>query len=156
MEKKTKRIILTVLEVLFLALFVFALINIVNIYNSYRQGDEIYEEAKDKYFDESSFKIDLEGIKKVNPEIVGWVLIEDSKVSYPLLQTMDNNKYLKLTYDLKQSNFGSIFIDFNNNADMSDQHTIIYGHNTRNGSMFGSLKSYRDADYFKSHPYIYV
>lgn len=155
-----RRKVLTVLEVLFICIFLFSVFQLFRIWNSYRKGDEIYENAKNfvqtesKSEDEFYFTVDLDGLREVNPDIVGWIRIPDTPIDYPILQGSDNSYYLKHTYDDQYSDFGSIFLDVR--CAFLDSNTVIYGHNTRNGSMFGSLKEYRNENYLKKHPYIYV
>ncbi len=153
-----KQRLLAILEVFFIALFCFSLYKLVDMFLDYRAGDEIYEgakifvEAEDE--DEYYFKLDLEGLRTVNEDIVGWIQIPDTPIDYPLLEPDNNSYYLKHTYDDTYSDFGSIFIDCS--SSFLDFNTIIYGHNTKNDSMFGSLKKYKDKDYLDEHPYIYI
>ncbi|MBO7682623.1 MAG: class B sortase, partial [Clostridia bacterium] len=60
------------------------------------------------------------------------------------------------TYTKEHSVFGSIFFSHLCSPELTDQHTLIYGHNTKNGSMFGGLKKYKEKAYFDSHPYVYL
>lgn len=100
--------------------------------------------------------MDFTALQKVNDEVLGWILIPDTPVSYPLLQGADNEKYLNTTWRGTRSSVGSIFMECENSADLSDFNTIIYGHRTANRSMFGSLKYYAGQDYWKAHPHIYI
>ena len=154
-----KKRLLTILEVLFIALFVFSLFQLIKIGLNYYRGDKIYKEVQTNVEEASGqeeyhFEVDLEALQKINPDIVGWIKIPDTPIDYPVLQPDNNQYYLKHTYDNIYSDFGSIFIDCY--MSMDDQNTVIYGHNTRNDSMFGSLKKYKDDDYLASHPYVYL
>lgn len=149
----------TILEVIFIAILLFSLFQLIKIGLNYYRGDQIYAEAQSKIEDVKEdqiyhFEVDLNELQKVNPDIAGWIKIPDTPIDYPLLQPDNNQYYLKHTYNNVYSDFGSIFIDCY--CTMDDQNTVIYGHNTRNDSMFGSLKKYKDDDYLKSHPYIYI
>lgn len=149
------------------------------IHHTYRQGDLIYNKVADdvvvavgtmppsKVTDapedvsreepkEEMLSVDFDSLSKTNPDVVGWIYIPNSVISYPLLHGTDNERYLHETYNGTSSIFGSIFMDARNEADLSDTHTIIYGHNMKNGSMFGSLKNYQDTDFFNTHRNIYV
>jgi len=99
--------------------------------------------------------VDMKDLLHVNPEIVGWIWIPDTAISYPLVRADNNQKYLTLSYNLKRTNSGSIFMDYRNPADFSGDNTIIYGHNMKNGSMFGKLKKFADVSYLKAHSYVY-
>ncbi|WP_170830912.1 class B sortase [Pseudobutyrivibrio sp. ACV-2] len=96
--------------------------------------------------------VDFAGLKEQNEDIVGWIYFEDEEsISYPLLYSGDDY-YLWRNYLKEEETAGSIYIDGNNNPDLSDAHTLIYGHNMRNLSMFGNLKFYKtEEDYFENH-----
>jgi sortase B len=60
-------------------------------------------------------EIDLAALREVNPDVVGWILIPDTVINYPLMQGADNNYYLKRTWDEKKNAVGSIFLEYLNN-----------------------------------------
>lgn len=103
-----------------------------------------------------AIQLDFEAMKAANPDIIGWVWVPDSTISYPLLQGDNNQDYLYKNYDGGYSASGSVFMDYRNRADLSDLNTIIYGHNMRDGSMFGTLRRYTEADYMSKHRFFYV
>ena len=98
--------------------------------------------------------VDFAGLRKQNEDIVGWIYFEDEEsISYPLFYSGDDY-YLRRNYLKEEETAGSIYIDGNNNPDLSNAHTLIYGHNMRNLSMFGKLKFYKtEEDYFENHRY---
>lgn len=100
--------------------------------------------------------MDFTTLREVNSDILGWILIPNTRVSYPLVQGEDNDYYLNRTWRKVKSDVGSIFLEQQCSSDLSDFNTIIYGHRMNNGSMFGSLKEYRSAAYWKQHPIIYI
>ena len=102
-------------------------------------------------------KVDMEGLKATNPDIVGWLYFEDGEsISYPLLYSGDD-AYLSKDYTGADSRAGSIYIEGYNKPDMSDAHTIIYGHNMKNAVMFGALHKYRQIkDYINTHKYFII
>ena len=100
--------------------------------------------------------IDFTYLKNVNSDICGWIYLNDSVINYPIVQGGDNETYLTQSYDKSSSSFGSIFMDMRNVNDFTDHNTIIYGHNMKNGSMFGTLKRYQDENYYKNHKYFYI
>ena len=101
--------------------------------------------------------VDFASLKKQNSDIVGWIYFEEEdSISYPLLYSGDDY-YLHHNYLGEEETAGSIYIDGNNSPDLSDVHTLIYGHNMRNLSMFGKLKYYKtEEDYFDNHRYFQV
>ena len=100
--------------------------------------------------------INFDALSNIGPEIIGWILIPNTNVSYPLVQGKDNDKYLDTGPDGRYSGGGSIFMDSRNSADLSDQNTIIYGHYRKSGSMFGTLLNYKKAEYLEANPYVYI
>ncbi len=102
------------------------------------------------------FDGDLSGLQAVNSDVQGWILIPDTILSYPLLQTTDNDYYLKRTWKKQYSAMGSIYLDYRCDAAMGDDHTIIYGHRMRADDMFGSLRYYKKLSYWKAHPDVYI
>lgn len=100
--------------------------------------------------------VDFNALLHTNPETVGWVAIPDSVISYPVVQTKDNAKYLNTSFQGKRSSVGTPFADKDNNMWDLDANTILYGHNMGAGrqDMFGSLLSYKDYEYYMAHRYI--
>ena len=90
---------------------------------------------------------------KKNKDLVGWLTIEGTDVDYPVMQTNVKHPdyYLHHNFDKEEDDSGSLFLDARNDFVNRDTNLIIYGHNMRNGTMFGSLKNYMDQDYFKAH-----
>ena len=95
--------------------------------------------------------MDFTALRQVNPEVLGWILIPGSPVSYPLMQGEDNAKYLNTTWRGTRSSVGSIFMEHQNSADLSDFNTIIYGHRMKDGSMFHSLADYLEDGFYEKH-----
>ena len=100
--------------------------------------------------------VDVSGLRSQNPDIVGWIYFENEDISYPLLYSGDDY-YLRRDHTGADSVAGSIYIEGHNKPDLSDVHTLIYGHNMRNLSMFGKLKYYKDEDgYYDNHRYFQI
>ncbi|MCR4590013.1 MAG: class B sortase [Lachnospiraceae bacterium] len=100
---------------------------------------------------------DIKSLSGRYPEAVGWIWFEDGSISYPLMFSGDNGKYLFSDYTGNESRGGAIFVDEGSSPDLSDPHTLIYGHNMKDGSMFGSLKNFRtDSDYYRDHRYFQI
>lgn len=95
-------------------------------------------------------------LRQTNPDVLGWITIPDTVISYPLMKAADNQEYLYQTWDGKYSKYGSIFLECRNSHDLSDFNTLIYGHNMLTDDMFGTLPDYGQQSHFESHPSIYV
>lgn len=181
-EKKRKRanvmsMILVCIGVLCIGI---ALYGLYGIYKEYKEADDIYKQVEDEFVqihipEEETTEIagtevevpkgpwyelasvDLEGLQKKYPDVIGWIFFEDGSISYPVMQGDDNDYYLHTTYDGRESKSGSIFMETTHSSDFSNTHTIIYGHNMKNLSMFGSLKLYKtQAGYYDEHAYFQI
>lgn len=84
--------------------------------------------------------------KYSNDDIVGYLVLDNQDIEYPILQGDTNDSYIKTSpyggYDYN----GSIFLDADNTSDFFDSRSVVYGHNMRNGSMFGSLRNIYESD----------
>lgn len=100
--------------------------------------------------------MDFTALREVNSQVLGWIVIPGTRLSYPLLQGTDNQYYLNHTWRGSRNSVGGIFLECQSSGTLEDFHTIIYGHNVRNGTMFGSLQSYRNWQYWSAHPAVYV
>ena len=88
---------------------------------------------------------------KINPDYMGWINIGNTKIDYPVVSGSDNEYYLNKSFYREKDILGSIFMDYRNLGNNLDKHTILYGHYTERGLMFGDLDKYLDADYLKKH-----
>lgn len=106
---------------------------------------------------ESPLDIDFKELKSINQDVAGWIYMEAlPDISYPIAQGDDNEFYLHHTYKKESIFAGSIFVDCKNSKDFSDQNTIVYGHNMKNGSMFGTLKNYKLQETVDKSPYFWI
>ena len=102
-------------------------------------------------------QVDMTGLQQVNKEVVGWIYFEDGLISYPILFSGDNEKYLKRNYMEKYMASGSIFLEAASAPDFSDHYTLLYGHNMRDLTMFGKLRYYKSRPgYYKDHGYFHI
>ena len=99
--------------------------------------------------------VDFAGLKELYPDLVAWIYSEGTNINFPVLQGKNNTEYLKYTPDRKSSDSGSIFIDCENEPDFSDDNTLMYGHNRKNG-MFSSILNYSKQEYYEEHPYMWL
>ncbi len=169
MNKTLRTALLTVLS----AVLIYSATRIVLTEAEYKRADAIYDKSRIENFHISETEqqastlnepeeffpdvnVDFETLKSTNPEVVGWIWIGESNISFPLLRGEDNRKYLNRSYNLQQTSSGSIFMDFRNSPDLSSDNTVIYGHNIKSGGMFGELKQFGDPEYLKAHRDLYI
>lgn len=100
--------------------------------------------------------VDFAGLQSQNPECWGWLMIPNTSVNYPIMGSDERDKYLHVDFDQNPSINGSIFFDYQNTEDLSQQHIVIYGHHMVNDVMFHDVSDYTDSDFFYSHRTLYL
>lgn len=89
-------------------------------------------------------------LSSINNETVGWINVNNTKVNYPVVQHTDNDYYLKRDFNKKNNSYGWIYMDYRNNIYNLSNNTIIWGHNLRNGMMFGTLRYVTNESWYKN------
>ena len=116
----------------------------------------VFEDGEEKTLPVLKNPIDFTQLLSVNSDIVGWLRIRSLDISYPVVQGKDNDYYLHRTFEKTDNFAGCLFVNSYNMGDFTDQNTIIYGHNMKNGSMFGKLKNFSDPEVFKKSRYFWI
>ena len=128
------------------------------------EGDFVYETETDKETGETRQiklyymrnPVDFDGLLAINEDIIAWLRVGALDLSYPVTQAEDNDYYLHRTFRREDNFAGCIFLDYLNEPDFSDQNSIIYGHNMKNGSMFGTLSHFAQDGVYESAPYFWI
>ena len=87
------------------------------------------------------------------PDSLGWLYIPDTVISYPIMQSDDNEFYLHHDFDRSRLKAGSVFLDCRCENRFMNPVNILYGHNMKNGSMFAQITSYTTESFFDAHRY---
>lgn len=95
-------------------------------------------------------------LQSQNEDVVGWIKFLNMDISYPVMHGDTNDDYLYHTWSGMENKSGSIFMEALNTGDFQDSHTLIYGHNMKDGSMFGKLKNYREEYGYDKSPYFVI
>ncbi|MBR1524335.1 MAG: class B sortase [Lachnospiraceae bacterium] len=148
----------TVLTAIFSLIILFCVILITKDIINYKKAGREYDRLKKYISDETEIMkadntdevkakeetteeiTDFEKLYEINQDLVCILSIPSLDLMYPVVQSTDNVKYLNTTFEGNRNPAGCLFIDYENSRDMTDANTYIYGHNMKNGSMFGSLK----------------
>lgn len=126
---------------------VLLLYNIISYYCSYKKDLELKEKIKE---------YNLEKLREVNSDIVGFIEVDNTKVRYPVVKSNDNKFYLNHSYKKKKNEIGSIFLDYRNDLDNLSKNNIIYGHGRLDNSMFGSLNNLLDKELINNKVNYYI
>lgn len=179
-QRRRQMLIERIIFVIALILFLTAAVSLIRIALEYKKGTDTYddifqavvmEEVKDPEGEAQTEEnqegtpeeetvalpyVDLSSLRSINEDSAAWIYFPDTQINYPVVHGDDNAYYLKHMIDGSSNNAGTLFIEKSNRKDFADENTIIYGHNMKNGSMFGSLKKYGKSEYYKEHPSFYI
>lgn len=176
-----------------MAVFIFAVVNLVMIFVEYNKAEETYDNIEEQYvtyeevpYDEeveideegeviyepdaqeeeketskkaykfSKANVDFAKLQKKNKDVIGWIQFENFYLSYPIAHDPGNSYYLTHTIDKKENKSGSIYVPVQNNGNFADTNTIIFGHNMKNGTMFGLLGRYKEKAFFELNQTFYI
>lgn len=126
-----------------------------------KNNEKLIEMATSKNVDhfakaeEVPIEINFSLLKQENQDIIGWIYSENTPIHYPVLQGKDNEYYLHRLSNGTYNDSGSIFMDYRNDPALTEEYTILYGHNRKNDTMFGTLTKYKDQKYYKEHKIMY-
>ena len=153
MNKKSKKIIVNIFIVLCVAALIYSLTNIVLWYVGVKRNQAIKEETR-KIIDESTNKednlIDFTKLKEKNSDIVAYLTLPNTDIDYIVVKGNDNKFYLRHNLYKEYSHPGWIFMDYHNKLDGNDKNIVIYGHNNKEGIMFGSLKKVLTKEWYEN------
>lgn len=173
-KKKKSDVLLTIALIAAIVVFCYAAFNLYHIYTEYKKGTDEYNQIEEMAVTERDadsaevagpnaqlkppIEVDFDKLKSVNEDVVGWIYVDAlSDISYPIVKGKDNQTYLHQTYEKNYNFAGTIFVDYENSGDFSDCNTLVYGHNMKNGSMFGHLKKFREDDkLYKQDKYFWI
>ena len=133
-----------------------------------QQEEEIAEQKQEEIVEQfvseeaqvelAELPIDFDGLQEINPEIYAWIEVPGTKINYPILQHEGEDQSYYLTRDMygERSQAGSIYTEDYNNKDFQDYHTVLYGHNMKNGSMFHNVRYFSEREFFDEHHELYI
>jgi sortase B len=101
-------------------------------------------------------RLDISQLSEINPDFVGWISIEGTSLSYPVVQGNNNVRYLNTTFGGGRNPAGAIFLDYHAAHGFDTPIAVLYGHNMRNDTMFSPLIEYLDPEFLRDHPEILI
>lgn len=181
-KKKRKKGDFLRYTVMFVALcvLVYSLFSLVTIFLEYKAAEDEYkdlgviaqatedpnQQERVEYIDEQYplnpnyqiKNIDWAGLQAQNGDSCAWIQFEtlQEEINYPIVHGTDNLYYLSHTISHAENSAGTLFVDAQNRSDFTDMNTFVYGHNMKNGSMFGLLRYYKDASYYAGNEYFWI
>lgn len=157
-----RKLIRTIVLIVSIAVFCFSAYKLYDYYSEMKQGEDAVDELKNvavtevKEGEKAPISVDFAALKAENPDIVAWLYSADTPINYPVVQSDDNNYYLRRLTDGSYNSNGTLFMDFRDAPDFSGFNTIIYGHRMKSKAMFGTLPGYLEQEYYEEHPVMYL
>ncbi len=166
--KKSIRIVLILICA---AVAVFAAWKIWSVCSDYEMSERVYTDATEQFVtvlrapEENALpdvenerkqlplSVDFQALQALNPDVVGWIYLPDSRINYPVVRGEDNDFYMNHMYDLEWNPGGAIFMDYR--CDLDSANVPIYGHHMKDGSMFENLQMYADQAWYDTHSVIW-
>lgn len=155
-----------------LIVFVVCSFKLYTIWKEYNDNSRSYDELREYAPEEVELDDNTQGDNKTEPRFVfkqedynnllaknsdfkAWIYIPNTEVNYPVVQTDNNDYYLKHNFKREENSGGAIFISSNNKEPFMDKNTILHGHHMRDGSMFATLMKFKEED-FTNDTHIYI
>ena len=132
----------------------YSLYSLFAIHGKYNASEKAYTKVEIIHKQPIEQSVIIEQLNHINNDYFGWIQIDNTTIDYPIVKAEENEFYLTHNFDKEADFAGAIFMDYRNSNDGLDKHTIIYGHNMKDNSMFGGLKKYLTSEYLNKHKII--
>ena len=166
MTSQNKKVLLSLLlgSILCLALLIISVTRALAISEEQQAAQTEYQELQSQFSplsadrenpteSLSAFAYDL---LTINPDYIGWLTLSPIGIDHPVVRGADNQRYLSTTFEGSQNPSGALFMDCQNTMGFDASHVVIYGHHMKNGTLFGNLGQYLDAEFLRENPTITV
>ncbi len=155
MLKKKRKVKIKLIDIILLMLIVIFIYSSYNVFMWIKSDFKLKNLEKGLYKDvvtitnnekKANISVDFEKLKEINPDIIGWIKIDDTNINYPILQGKTDEYYLKRDIYGSYNLSGSIFVYSNVDKYFNEENTVIYGHNMKNQRMFAHLEKVYNGD----------
>lgn len=178
MSEKNKKLRI-VLSVILLAVLFVCVFWCIRYFSREKQAEQAYGELRDEAVTVRSAEasgteaagertvyeglpeVDFDALWETNEDICAWITVPGTQTDDPVLRNGKSenpydNYYLQHTVEHAEGLPGAIYMQPVNSGDFTDGNTVLYGHNMKKGTMFGSLHQFKDDTFFHEHEYVYV
>ena len=156
-NNRISSIIISLILILFICIFIYSSIQIFKWLKENNDRENIVDDIQntitidEEKEDVEKYSIDFNSLKEKNSDTIAWIKVNGTDIEYPVVKTSNNEYYLNHSFDKSYNTGGWIFIDYKNKCDNTDKNMIIYGHNRRDGSLFGKLKNILTDEWQNNH-----
>lgn len=143
-KKNIKKITFRFFFIIFVSIMIVTGIMIFKWVKENKKTNNIIDNIKNTVFiDERTNKyyVNFNELKQTNSDTIAWIKVNGTEIEYPIVKTTNNNYYITHTFDKSYNSAGWVFMDYENKFDGTDNNIIIYAHNRKDGSLFGTLKN---------------
>lgn len=146
-HRMKKKILITIIICTFAIIMLYSGFKIIVWLKENGQNGEIIEHISksiiinEDVYNKDKYKIDFESLKLINKDTIAWIKVNGTNIEFPVVKTTNNDYYMSHSFDKSYNSAGWAFMDYRNKFDGSDKNMVIYGHNRRDGSIFGTLKN---------------
>jgi len=146
-----KKILRAVLLIVLTGIMLFSGYQVAVILRESAEEKSAHEELVQQYKPQPQAPDPLAVLRAEYPAVLGWLTVPGTKIDHPFVQAQDNDHYLRRNLDGEHANGGTVFMECRNSPDFSDFNTVLYGHNMRNDTMFGTLELFEKQDFFNQN-----
>ena len=161
-----RKFIIYIIEIILVIAMIFAGYKIIVWINENNKSKEMLNEIASKVTiqndnnnnekDNKKYVVDFTGLKEKNEDTIAWVKVENMRIEYPVVKGNDNSYYLSRSFDKSYNSAGWVFMDYRNKGNGKDKNIILYGHNRKDGSMFGDLKDIFTEEWYLNEDNKYI
>ncbi len=132
---------------------------VASFFSAGSENKELMQAARNIFTQnqDSSAKGLIKELKAVYPDSVGWLYVPNTEITTPVLQGDNDKYYINHNIAGEKSRYGAVFLSHSDSLDEADndKNLLIYGNNMTDGQMFGTLKNYRNVNFYKANPGFY-
>ena len=146
-KKTSKKTIGIIILLIFISIMIVTGIMLFKWLKENKQSQDIIEDISESIsVDENidnveKYNINFEELKQTNSDTIAWLKVNGTNIEYPVVKTTNNDYYMTHSFDKSYNSVGWVFMDYKDKFDGTDNNMVVYAHNRRDGSMFGTLKN---------------
>ena len=111
---------------------------------------EDWTEVSKEQLAEVKLPASFDKLKEQNNEAIAWIKVNNTNIEYPVVKTKNNEFYLNHSFDKSENLGGWIFADYKNKFNGTDKNIVIYGHNMKDNSMFGTMQKILNPEWYNN------
>lgn len=162
-KQKKNRFLLNILLIVAIGVMVFSGVMLVKELrpelDTQKEQKQLLKMVEKEEDQEVKLEPDWDELEKTNADVIAWIYVEGTDISYPIVRGADNSYYLTHSFYGEDNPYGTIFLDYQTALDFSDFNSILYGHSisgTLKDMVFSEVHKFEDQDFFQSHKTLYI